>query len=282
MTYSVSVTLSWVYPDDMSLLLIRLGGICLLQTSIHAIVVGFTPPSSFLRPAFLPVVIYCVYAALPLCLEATGTILGAGLTGAFSISSLFQYLDTALLSRWSADVLGPTRPSGTYDVSSKQKGHTSVRPNLNNWQRLRFGFQLSVSTRKAGTPYQVKGISPPSTENAQYLPSRESFLVSKLVQVLISYLILDLSTLASQPDQNQVLYHHARISWRNFDNLTPEHLSIRIATTLGFWLDVYCIIQCYMGFFALVAVGSGASKVEYWPPGFGNVSEAYSIRRFWG
>lgn len=266
----------------MAPLLIRLAGICLLQSSINAIVVGFTSPSSSLRLAFLPLIIYCVYAALPICLDATGTILGASLAGAFSISSLLQYIDTALLSRWSADVQGPKRSSGTYHVPAKRPGQTSAESQLNTWQRLQFGFELSVSTRKAGTLYQVKGLRPLSTRDPQSLPSRGSFLASKIFQSLISYLILDLSTLASQPDQNQVLYHHTRISWRNLDNLTTEHLAIRVATTLGFWLNVYCVIQCYMGFFALIAVGFGVSKVEYWPPGFGPMSEAYTIRRFWG
>ena len=266
----------------MAPLLIRLAGICLLQSSINAIIVGFTSPTSLLRPAFLPLTTYCLYTALPICLEATGTVLGASLAGAFSVSSVLQYIDTALLSRWSADVQGPTRSSGTYHVPPKRQGQTSAESRLNVWQRLQFGVQLSVSTRKAGTPYQVKGLSPGLTRDSQSLPSRGSFLATKLFQSLISYLVLDLSTLTSQPDQTQILYHHARISWRNLDNLTTEHLAVRVATTLGFWLAVYCIIQCYMGFFALIAVGFGVSKVEYWPPGFGPMSEAYTIRRFWG
>ena len=271
-----------MHNSNTAAMLVRLAGICLLQSSINAIVVGFTSPSSFLPLAFLPLIIYCVYVALPVCLDATGTILGASLAGAFSISTLLQYIDTALLSRWSADVQGPKFSSGTYHVPAKRQGHTPANSLLNSWQRLQFGFQLSVSTRKVGTPYQVKGLSPFSTRDPQSLPSRGSFLASKLFQCLISYLILDLSTLASQPDLNQVLYHHARISWRSLDNLTTEHLAIRVATTLGFWLNVYCVIQCYMGFFALIAVGFGVSKVKYWPPGFGPMSEAYTIRRFWG
>ena len=266
----------------MWFLLIRLGGICLLHVSANAVVVGFTPPVSLLRLVMLPVTIYGVYEALPICLEATGRALWAALAASFSISSLFQYLDTALLSRWSADVLGPTCSSGTYVVPLEPQRRPMVKPNPSGLQRLRFGFHLSVSTRKVGTSYQVKGVSSFSTKDTRYLPSREAFLLNKALVLLICYLVLDLSTLTSQPDQNQVLYHDARISMFDLNNLTLEQLLVRSVTTLGFWLNVYCIIEFYMGPFAFFTVGIGASKIECWPPGFGPVSEAYSIRRFWG
>ncbi|KAL8686046.1 MAG: hypothetical protein Q9224_005569 [Gallowayella concinna] len=265
-------------------LLLRVVGFCLLQTTINATVVGFVAPSSIFRLALLPVIVWSVYEVLPICLEATGTILWGALAGSFSISSLIQYIDTALLSRWSADSRAPTHivKGGTYDNTSREQRQPVKTPAPTKWQRLKFGYQISVSTRKVGTPYQVKGISPFSTEDPPHLPSRGAFLLTKATTLMASYLLLDLSNLANQPEQNQTLYHPSRISWTNPDNFAPEQLLVRSVTALGFWLNLYCIIQFYMGAFAFFMVGIGVSRVEYWPPSFGPMSEAYTVRRFWG
>ncbi|MCJ1284350.1 hypothetical protein MMC26_003681 [Xylographa opegraphella] len=37
-----------------------------------------------------------------------------------------------------------------------------------------------------------------------------------------------------------------------------------------------------MGLLGVIAVGSGLSQPKYWPPVFGPLQEAYSLRRFWG
>lgn len=265
-------------------LLLRVATLCFLQASINAVVVGFVLPSSIFRLALLPVTIYCVYEVLPICLEATGTVLWGAFAGSFSITSLIQYIDTALVSRWTADAQGPTHITigGTYDLSSKSRPRSKITAPMTAWQRLRFGYHISVSTRKAATPYQVKGLSPFSGQDPQYVPSRGVFLLNKAVILLLCYLVMDFSSLASQPDQNPVLYHPSRISWLNAENLGAEPLLIRSTTALGFWVNLYCIVQFYMGIFAFFTVGIGASKVEDWPPCFGPVSEAYSVRRFWG
>jgi len=80
-----------------------------LQISLNAFVVAFTSPSSLFRLAFLPVIVICVQQTLPICLEATGRVLWAALIGAHSISFLFQYIDTALLSKWTLEAAGPTK-----------------------------------------------------------------------------------------------------------------------------------------------------------------------------
>ncbi|KAL8805011.1 MAG: hypothetical protein Q9182_002213 [Xanthomendoza sp. 2 TL-2023] len=265
-------------------LLLRVAGFCLLQATINAVVVGFVPSSSVFRLALLPVVVWGVFEVLPICLEATGTVLWGAFAGSFSISSLFQYIDTALLSRWSADGQGPTHiaKGGTYDNTSKKQRQPVMTSAPSKWQRLKFGYQISVSTRKVGTPYQVKGISPFSTEDPSYLPPRGTFLLIKAIILLCCYLVLDLSNLASQPEQNQTLYHPTRISWANPDNFATKQLLVRTATALGFWLNLHCIIQLYMGVFAFSMVGIGVSRVEYWPPSFSSIADAYSVRRFWG
>lgn len=266
-------------------LLTYLVGLIALQVSLNACVIAFTSPSSALRLMCLPLIMICVQQVLPICLEATGRVLWAALFGAHSISFLFQYLDTALLTKWSPDVAGPTA-----DHTMGSIGNNRGRNNLQRlptgkiamWDRLRFGYYAAVSTRNVGCPFEVSGVPHFSSDSPSYVPSRGTFLRDKAISLLSCYLVLDFLTFASQPDQNPVLYSPARVPWATADNRSVERLIVRSASTFGFWLSLYCIIQAYMGFVAFLSVALGLSEVKSWPPGFGPISEAYTVRRFWG
>lgn len=259
----------------MAALLQFLIALIFLQVFLNAFVIAFTLPSSSLRLAILPIIVICVYQVLPICLEATGRMIWAALLGAHSISFLFQYLDTALLSKWSTETCGPT-------ARRKQRFVQDQNVQMTIWARLRFGYHAAVSTRNIGTPFEVPGIPHFSTKDPNYVPSKATFLREKAMLLLSCYLILDIMTLASQPDQNPVLYNTSRVSWMNSSNLSMEQLITRSASVLGFWISLYCIIQAYMGSVAFLSVALGFSQVESWPPGFGPISEAYTVRRFWG
>lgn len=246
-----------------------------LQISLNAFIVAFTPPSSSIRLAVLPLIVICVYQVLPKCMEATGKVIWAALLGAHSISFLFQYIDTALLSKWSAEVGGPAAGRAIETVHDQ-------RVPMATWDGLRFGYRAAVSTRNLGTPFEVSGIPQFSSKDPSYVPSKAAFLRQKAVHLLSCYLVLDILTFASQPDQNQVLYNKSRISIANPNNRSVEQLTIRSASTLGFWVSLFCIIQAYMGSMAFLSVALGFSQVESWRPGFGPISEAYTVRRFWG
>ena len=244
-----------------------------LQVSINALVVAFTSPSTLPRFLALPLIIACVYYLIPKCLPATGRVIWAALLGAHSLSFLLQYIDTALLTKWSVETNGRSNPPAT---RRKPTGKVTL------WNRIRFGYHAAVLTRNVGTLFEIKGIPPFSQKNPSYVPSKGKFLAQKTILLLSCYLTLDFLTFASQPEQNPVLFQQIRISWRDPQNLLFEQLIVRSTTTLGFWISLYCIIQAYMGILAFVGVALGLSDVKSWPPGFGPVSEAYTVRRFWG
>jgi len=188
----------------MSPLLPYLIFLMVLQVSLNALLIAFTSPSSPLRLAVLPIIVICVHQVLPICLEATGRVIWAALLGAHSVSFLFQYLDTALLSKWSAEVGGPT--AGRKSATIRDENSTAK-----TWDRLRFGYHAAVSTRNLGTAFEVPGAPYFSPKEPNYVPSRATFLRRKAMLLLSCYLILDLFTLASQPDQNPVLYNTSRM-----------------------------------------------------------------------
>lgn len=253
----------------------------LFLLSLSALTIGFTEPASPLRPALLPVLILLVYRILPLCLPATNNVLLAALLASPSISFLFQYLDAALLSQWSPSAGGPTKGDRVVDqIPRKGKEKREEMP----WGRgrLKFGIYAATSPLYIGTPFEAKGIPYFDAKDPTYIPSRVRFLRQKAFVVLICYLFLDSMTLAARPELNQILYHADRISMLDSKNWSKEQLGVRVGSTLGYWICLYCVVQGYMGVAGLLTVGMGASGVELWRPAFGRVREAWTVRRFWG
>ena len=252
-----------------------------LQVSINSLVVAFTSPSSLLRPAALPVLFLCMYTVLPLCMEASGRVMYASMLAAQSVSFLFQYLDTALINQWSCETNGPRQ-----EKFHMRRGRPSVQVNpfqtKTTLQRLRFGLHAATSTRFVGTPNEVFGVPRFSEENPNYTPSKVTFFREKAIMVALCYLTMDLLTTIPPPENGDKLFHDDRVSWLRTDNFTLEALVVRMMSVLTYGLSVYCLVQVFMGTLAIITVALGLSEPRYWPPAFGPLKEAYSIRRFWG
>ena len=266
----------------MLLLLLRLIGLLFFQISLNAFAIGFTSPSSLLRLFVFPVILICLQQTLPICLEATGRVLWAALLGAHSITFVFQYVDTALLSRWSPEAGGPTKGKGRQRMLDQSEGLNQQETEIPFGRRLSFGYYAAVSTRNIGTSFEVPGVPRFSAKDPSYVPSKSTFLRQKALLLLSCYLVLDAFNFLSQPGQNQLLYNDSEVSLALAKNRSAERIIVRSASTLGFWVSLYCIIQLYMGSVAVLSVGLGLSDVRSWRPGFGPVNEAYTVRRFWG
>ncbi len=165
-------------------------------------------------------------------------------------------------------------------IPRKSKGKGEETP----WGRgrLKFGTYAATSPLYIGTPFEAKDIPYFDARDPTYLPSRATFLRQKAFVVLICYLVLDIMTFAAKPELNQILYHADRISMLDRENWSEERLGIRLGSTLGYWVCLYCVVQGYMGVAGLLTVGMGGSGVELWRPAFGRIAEAWTVRRFWG
>lgn len=265
----------------MPSILLKLILVIFFQVSLNAIVVGFTPPSSYMRLAGLPLMLSCVIHVLPRCLEASGKVIWATLLGAHSISFLFQYIETALVSQWCFENRGPSVRAGIKRQGQGQVGK-GRGDEANAWNRTRFGYFAAVTTRNAGTSYEVERIPRFSKKDPTYVPSKAGFLIRKAGLLLVCCLTIDMFTIISQPEDNAINFHPDRIPWTDAANLAVEPLIIRLTSVLGFWMNLYCIIQALLGSLAIFTVAVGTSEPKYWPPAFGSIGEAYTLRRFWG
>ncbi|MCJ1432277.1 hypothetical protein MMC27_001633 [Xylographa pallens] len=258
----------------------------LFQTITAASILGFTSCSSPVRLAAVPLQVACVAVLIQTSLPRTGRIVWASYFAGSGITCLLHYVETALLSRWTFESKYRTLCSPDVSTASGGSGGntrlTASRDTV--WDRLRFSFRAIFSSRHIGTSDEVKNVPPFSAKDSKYAPSRRRFLLEKAAIFLVCYMILDLATSEPpQPGVNATNFSARKVPF--FGRLsavsTPD-LVIRLATTIGLWVSLYCVIQAGYSVYAFVCVALNIDEPKSWRPAFGSLEEAYSIRRFWG
>lgn len=261
-----------------------------IEITVTALTVGFTSSSSKLLRLFgLLLVTTAAYLAILTTLRNVSTTLWAGLFAGNASTYVLRYLDLALLDQWSFDDGGPSRKRGdsketkTVDTVPR-KSNTGPSPRCGTAsQRLQFGINVTLSPRQLNTPYQVKKVPAWSSSDPEHIPSRAEFLWRTAINISFSYMIVDLCSLRAEPERNAVMFSRDNIGFfSRLENLGTEEVIIRVFASLILWLNIYCIFRVFHGLLSFLAVGSGISEVKDWAPPFGSLSEAYSIRRFWG
>ena len=263
-----------------------------VQLTIAAYALAFTAPSSAARYASLPLLVSLAALVTATCLTYTQSIVLTGILANYSASSVLQYVEKGLLSKWSfethdralRDVEFPLRKLNTRSTvdnnptDKSKKGHTATA-----WERIRFGYLASISFRCSGTPYEVKNVPLYSSTRPSYIPSRAEFFRHKLLVFSLSYLMLDLATLGAQPDLNATLYAPGNIPFfSRLGEMTGERFATRVATTLGFWVSLYCSLQLYTNIIPFLSVACGITSVKACRPTFGSLNKVYTLRGLWG
>ena len=250
-----------------------------------AIVLGFTTPSSILRPALLPVVATATLLVLVTCprfLPRFWITVVAGNAPTY----LLRYIELALLSKWSFAADGPTsiahprargKPGG-----GKENGHvTGSQRGTNAWKRLRFGLDVTLFPRRIGTPFEVRNV-PLSINSPRKAVSRASFLWRTSMMVLIGYLVVDCSLLVAPDPSKAALFSEKNVPLlTRLDQVSVEEIAIRIFSSLALCINIVCFMNIGYGLMAIVGVGLGLTEPSVWKPTFGSPKEAYSLQRFW-
>ncbi|PMD33651.1 hypothetical protein L207DRAFT_468992 [Hyaloscypha variabilis F] len=160
------------------------------------------------------------------------------------------------------------------------------RPNTHTTSplsRLWAATSLLLSARYIGTPWALPKIPPFSKTIPSYIPSRQSFLLRTSAIFIAAYLLCDTVNLpersekmtAAFPAENEKLF--SRLS-----DVTAKEFVIRNVTTLWFAIVNVLYLTWIYSLLALVSVGSGMYPPAAWPPLFGSLSDASTLRGFWG
>lgn len=249
-----------------------------------AVVIGFSSPNSVVRPALFPIICVTTCLVVLTCKQRITNFSLASIVAGNGPTYLLAYLDFALLSKWDYPSRGPTASLARKDHFQKKVDSTPDFHSGTAAQRLYFGLHTVLSPRRVNTPYEVKNVPRFSADNPTYLPTPRKFLWRSVITAIICYTIVDLSSLGgSAPEENAVLFAQSKISFfTRLGSISIEDVAIRILSSLGVWLNVYCLTRMGHNVLAAVFVGTGISGVDAWRPPFGMFSEAYSVRQFWG
>ena len=273
----------------------------LLQVLLSSTVLSFTLAESPARPAVLPLLGLCICHIVTS--QRTRTTWASSM-GAISFAFGLQYIDLALLSKWSFEshhdseaITIQRRANSEYGkkgasetttksserklkvVSGKRDGMSSFR------DRLWFGWCSMWSFRHLNTSYEVKNAPPFSKDDPYLIPELWGFILRQTLSAILNYLIVDIIEAGSPPPQKtkEILFDPALIPvFRRLDTLTSNEVTFRILSTAGFWLNLYCMIQGVYAVASVIGVSLGLSGVRDWRPVSGEVADAWTLRRFWG
>jgi len=142
-------------------------------------------------------------------------------------------------------------------------------------------WRLLWNMRGIQTPRAISNVPPFSASDHSYVPTWTTFLLRNLVSIAVLALTIDF--FASQPPANvQTNYSLTKqhLLWR-LSEVDSEELLLRIAGTLGFWVNMTCYISVMYSCLAVLFVGLGLDDPIDWPPVYGSLANAWTIRRFW-
>lgn len=255
-----------------------------LMGVLSIIVIGFTPSSSLLRVALLPVLSAMTWHCIQTCTRDISRGPWAGTVAGYAFALLMHYVDIAVLSRWAFELQGPERNLLTGAVrvpSTKPAGRSDGDDPLRSEliARLKFGLSVFCSMRFINTPHQPKTLPRLSEE---LLQSRARFLVHTAVRILFCYLFLDLIGSMSDSDVPARFYTLDKVSLlTRLHEVTLEEMVMRFGAAFASGASSICIQGGLYHIMAFLTVATGLQSPEDWPPYSGPISRAYSVRNFW-
>ena len=259
-----------------------------IENIVFVLIAGFTPQRSAIRFLGLFFMILCTSLAM-YCYQ--DFINSTGWAGRVLAGNLFllpvTFFDRLILRGWAyRENYGP----GTQKSTEKSMANESAGPNQRKDNdtssiavsaRLAFGQELSSSMRGVGSYWEVKGVPPFSTSDAQYVPSVFPFVLRNLLSIVLCYVIHDIAADAQLNLDYSLLSPSCVPVLSRVNKISKEELFVRSISTLGYWIVQYCLIQSFYSLFTILDVCSKPNEVKQWPPIFGSIADAYTMRGFW-
>ncbi|KAK6008851.1 hypothetical protein QM012_000754 [Aureobasidium pullulans] len=141
------------------------------------------------------------------------------------------------------------------------------------WRKFLWAGELIISGRGVGWNWQVAGAK--SSHNV----GKKTFILDRLQRMMITFFLIDMVARVSE----SILADNGISLWGTH---LSHSLFLHFFITAGWLTVIYGHITLPENLCAIlmVALGSGGrwSDPSQWPPMFGSISEAYTLRRFWG
>ncbi|KAK0445975.1 membrane bound O-acyl transferase family-domain-containing protein [Desarmillaria tabescens] len=137
-------------------------------------------------------------------------------------------------------------------------------------KRFWWALCLRISIRGVGWSNQLPHVPPTSKQ------SRWRFVSQTLRDTVNYLLILDIA--------GTYIIHNPIFSYRAKEALpiTSQGIYLQAINVWAWWTNLYASLQMLYSLIAVICVGSGISEPQFWPPMFGKLHDAYTLRRAWG
>lgn len=129
-------------------------------------------------------------------------------------------------------------------------------------------FNVLWNMRDIGGPRQIPRIPPNRYSRPGRGPSRIGFLTRHVTSLACTYVLLEVATLA--PPR------------RAAPTSGAEAVLIPVLATAAFWTTLSLFLSLIYDVLAITQVALFLSEPADWPPLFGRITDAWSIRQFWG
>lgn len=149
-----------------------------------------------------------------------------------------------------------------------------------------YAFKQQSEPRAIGTPRQVKGTHPHpayyyDAKKGTTAVTRGSFLLRQFAVLFWQYAVLDMVQFVAhhKPVRPVIDGVFTKIEW----NVPPDNWVERFTENLLSWFLIarICLDSRYR-MTSIIMVGLGINSPQDWPPLFGRMSDAYTLRKYWG
>lgn len=235
------------------------------QPIIAFILILYTPKSSFYRPLNVFCIAILSYAYSGIKQEINGSALLYQILGAGSTVALLQIVNLLLILK----------------IDSKELDR-ALQIHKGSASRTSFALRLIFDWRAIGTAWQPSNIAcfPPYFDSN--CPSRLRFLAVYCSVFAWKFLFLDFIITEFGPLGSGTVNSHyqSELCFLSLDasNMAWTH---RFLATLVMWPMLHLALDLGFLLISLFHVGLGLSEPEIWPPLFGRIQDAYTIRKFW-
>lgn len=172
-------------------------------------------------------------------------------------------------------------PLDADDLAHEEPGRTKTLTGS-----MYYSFELLCQNRGVGTPRQVKGIpSYPAyyrdtKKGGATLVPRCAFLLRQFVILAWQYALCDIIQFAG----HQQAARPTAVVFPEPEWNVPldEWIKRCITHSISWFLITRIFIDSRYRLVSIVTVGLGMNSPSDWPPLFGRIADAYTLRQFWG
>ena len=269
-----------------------------IGNQITALTAGFTFSHSPLRPTLLALLVayICIgLAKYPNYIQTTG-FYGIVLGTMYGTWPLI-FLDRLILRQWAFADRHKIFPAMFAEKRKHKENNEYDNPASNQIDgvcvtvgatkdtfvsRFAFGQEVAGSSRMVDTPWEAKNVAPFSTHYPNYVPSRASIVTQRFLIMLPSLVVREI-IMEVQMSIDPSYVAQSRVPFlTRLTEVSREEMAVRLILGVGSWVSLLCMIHITLGIGTILLAFLKPHELQKLRPLFGSVSEAYTLRGFWG